>query len=271
MNNLAPLNRPVSPSDSYFRSTRLAGDAVSDSPVGREYWTCGYVVLRGLFSAAEVADWSRECDRILQSPHVSPGNIRTPYRMNSGSHPERIDPVVDISPLFSGLVKDPRITRVVEEIFGGEALLFKDKLIFKAPGTEGYTMHQDQAWWQLCPADDILSVSIQIDGANADNGCVELFRGCHDRMLTPVGERMNFRSEDLAQIDPACGSKIETEPGDVLIFHSLAPHQSATNTSDLFRRSLYLSYSAARSGHFYEAQLEQYKKYSENEDLTYFK
>src|SRR5262249_52587408 len=143
--------------------------------------------------------------------------------------------------------------------FRDQPALFKDKIIFKAPGTDGYTMHQDQAWWQMCAADDMLSVSIQIDGATAANGCIELFPGCHDRLRTPAGMLTNFRAEQLAGIDVATGQKMETEPGDVLIFHSLAPHQSSTNTASVSRRSLYLTYSAARVGDLYREHLEKYK------------
>jgi len=258
--------------ENYLRSEyqKLAGE--SPDALSREYWTRGYVALRGLFAPEEIAKWSDECDRLLRSEHVFPENIRSPFRMNSGDKPERIDPVVDISPVFAALAKDDRITNVLRAIFRDEPLLFKDKLIFKAPGTEGYTMHQDQAYWQLCPADDILSVSIQIDGANAANGCIELFPEAHGKLLTPPQQRMQLRPEDIAQIDTTKGEKIETSPGDVLIFHSLAPHQSAKNTASVSRRSFYLTYSAARDGDFYAQQLKNYIKYvRSNGKLTVFK
>lgn len=267
--SVTSLETPVHPD--YVKSTHIFSAASETDPLLREYWTRGYIFLRGRFSPEETASWSAECDRLLRSDHVFPENIRTPFRMNSGNTPERIDPVVDISPVFSALASDPRITGVVSAIFRDRALLFKEKLIFKAPGTLGYTMHQDQAYWQLCPADNILSVSIQIDGANAANGCIELFPGAHEKLLTPPGKRMQLRDEDIAQIDVARGEKMETVPGDVLIFHSLAPHQSATNTANVFRRSFYLTYSAAGSGDFYAEQLENYKKYSAAETQTVFK
>lgn len=266
----ATVDETVKPTESFLHSTRIASAAEQADPLVREYWTRGFLALRGLFRPEEAAGWAAECDRLLGSDYVRPENIRTPFRMKSGNYPERIDPIVDISPVFTDVMRDPRITRVVESILVGKALLFKDKLIFKAPGTEGYTMHQDQAWWQLCPADDILSVSIQIDGANAVNGCIEMFPGYHGHLLTPAGIRTNFRAEELARVDASVGEKIETLPGDVLIFHSLTPHQSFRNTADVFRRSFYLTYSAERGGDFYDRQLVNYKKYSPSEKQTYF-
>ena len=263
-------DKDIATLESYARSTRFPTADAEPEPEAREYWKKGYLHLSGLFQPEEIAAWQAECDRLLRADFTQPGNIRTQFRMNSGSHPERIDPVVDVSPVFAALARDPRILSHVEMIFRDKALLFKDKVIFKAPGTLGYTMHQDQAYWQLCPPDDILSVSFQIDGATAENGCIELFPGYHGRLLTPVGKRMQLGPEELAQVDVSTGGKIETRPGDVLIFHSLAPHQSGTNTADVFRRSLYLTYSAARSGDFYAEQLKRYLDYSKAEG-GYFK
>ncbi len=244
--------------DPITHSTRFNSAAAERDPRVRDYWRDGYVALRGLFGTEEIAAWSAECDRLLHSDLVQPHNVRTPFRFNSGNAPERIDPVLDISPIFAGLINDPRILTIVEAIFQDTPLLFKDKLIFKAPGTDGYSMHQDQAWWQMCSADDMLSVSIQVDGATAANGCIELFPGYHDRLLTPAGTLCNFRAEERAQVDLSKGEKIETQPGDVLIFHSLAPHQSSTNLANVSRRSLYLTFSAARVGDLYREHLEKY-------------
>lgn len=224
----------------------------------RKYWERGYILLRGLFDTTEIENWNIECERLLKADFVHQDNVRTPFRFNSGVRPERIDPVVDISPVFKHLVCDPRIVQPVQAIFRDEPYLFKDKLIFKAPGTKGYSIHQDQAWWQMCPADDILSVSIQIDGATVENGCIELFPGNHDRLRTPEGMLTNFRPEEIESFDFSAGQKIETIPGDILIFHSLAPHQSGTNASDTWRRSLYLTYSAARGGDCYERHRKEY-------------
>jgi ectoine hydroxylase-related dioxygenase (phytanoyl-CoA dioxygenase family) len=54
---------------------------------------------------------------------------------------------------------------------------------------------------------------------------------------------------------------METIPGDLLIFHSLTPHQSGKNHTTHPRRSLYLTYNAERAGNLRD---EYYKHYMEN-------
>jgi 2-aminoethylphosphonate dioxygenase len=236
--------------------------------LSKEYWESGFLHLKGVFSAAETATLQSECDRLLSLDLVHPQNVRTPYRKNAVEAPERIDPVVDISPLFASLVEDDRIVHVLRDIFQDTPRLFKDKLIFKLPGTDGYTAHQDQAWWQLCPPDDILSVSVQIDGANAQNGGIELFRGYHDRLRTPEGVMRNWTADEENEwLDSSMSFLPETHPGDIVIFHSLTPHRSGKNTTvGCPRRSLYLSYSAARSGDLHATYYEHYKSRENNGD-----
>lgn len=226
-----------------------------------DYRRQGYTKLQGVFSPEEASSWQQECERLQQLDLVNPNNKRTPFRSPEIPYPEKIDPVVDISPLFTSLTQDDRVLCVLRAIFDDEALLFKDKIIYKLPGMNGYGMHQDWAWgWQhLAPADDLLSVSFQIDGANAANGCIELFEDYHHELMTTPGEERGFHSEEVAElIDEKRGQKIETQPGDVLIFHSLTPHRSGGNVSDSSRRSLYLTFNAKRSGNLREEYYQHY-------------
>jgi len=238
-------------------SVQLIESSVEE--LAREYHQRGYIKLRGLFDADEIAAWQNECDRLQKLDLIKPQNLRAVFQKGI-TYPEKIDPVVDISPLFTELIKDERLLSLLREIFQDAPLLFKDKLIYKLPGMDGYIMHQDWAhgWQHLAPAKDILSVSFQIDGADASNGCIELFEGYHDKLLVTPGEERAFNEKERAMIDPARGAKMETQPGDVLIFSSLTPHQSGKNLVDYPRRSLYLTYNAARSGDLREAHYQHY-------------
>jgi hypothetical protein len=89
-----------------------------DSDQMQAYERDGFLIVRGVFSEAESAAWQHECDRLLALDIIDPLNVRTPFRMESGNAPERIDPVVDISPVFAELVRDERIMGAVRDLFG---------------------------------------------------------------------------------------------------------------------------------------------------------
>lgn len=229
----------------------------------KDYKENGYLVLRNVFSPEEAAVWQKECERLLTlNEYLDPNNLRVNYRkLNDRNIIEKIDPVQDISSVFQKLEKDERILTPLRDIYMDEPLLFKDKLIFKLPGVSGYTMHQDASWWQGFPIEGLISVMVAIDGATEENGGLELFPGYHDRFRSTIGELRNMNDEEIAEIDASKGEIVETQPGDIIIFHSFAPHQSGSNTANTSRRQLYLTYSPAKNGQLYHAHYQHYCRY----------
>jgi hypothetical protein len=216
----------------------------------------GYLTLRGLFAEEEVAAWDAESRRLLRLGIAHEHNMRTipHYLTESVWVVDRLDPVMDISPVFRGLAADERLRAVLRRIFADEPLLFKDRLIYKMIGMPGYPIHQDYSWWQEFPA-DLVNVLVAIDGADADNGALELFPG-HHRLLSAPGEMRHMNDEEARQVDLDGGELMVTRPGDVVIFDCMTPHRSGPNRSNRLRRQLYLTYSPARHGDLYQKQLQ---------------
>jgi ectoine hydroxylase-related dioxygenase (phytanoyl-CoA dioxygenase family) len=232
----------------------------------------GYLVLRNVFSEHEAKVLQVECDRLLTlSQYTDPFNIRAGYKTYADGSVaiERMDPVHDISPVFADLVQDQRILSPLRDIYLDEPLLFKDKLIFKLPGANGYTMHQDAAWWQGFPIEGLVSVMVAIDGATTENGGLELFPGYHDRLRSTPGVLRNMNAEEIAEIDAGTGEIVETNPGDVILFHSFTPHQSGPNLSQISRKQLFLTYTPSKNGQLYKAHYQHYQRYSlKNKDAS---
>lgn len=207
-----------------------------------DYHRNGFVVVSGLFSREEARGWQEECVRIWEDADV--GESRVQWRTHNGGRPiaDRLDPVIDVSPVFDALAHDGRILEAVEAALGGRAQLFKDKLITKRPGTDGYGLHQDYPYYAFTglEPDALVSVQVSIDAADEANGALEVFPGLHhERLAAPPDEP---RDVDASAVDLGRGHVVRTEPGDLLLFHSLVPHQSDANTSGQSRRALYLTY-----------------------------
>ena len=190
---------------------------------------------------------------------------------------DRIEPVVDISPIFEELSRSESILAPLREILGGEVRLFKDKLVYRMVGTAGFNTHQDYSWWEEFP-DDLVNVMIAVDEADADNGALEFFPGNHHRLLTPPGAMRSLNRSESNEINIDSGIIIKTTPGDVVLFHCKLPHRSGPNVSSRLRRQLYFTYSAAKHGDLYERQRELIRENrlkrgsnSENKDRFYFR
>jgi ectoine hydroxylase-related dioxygenase (phytanoyl-CoA dioxygenase family) len=210
----------------------------------------GYLILRRFFPAEAIARASAEADALLQRRDLMDmQNIRCRWQKHVETGEclfETFDPVVDIAPVCARLATDPRLLAALGALYGEEACLFKDKLIFKPPGAYGYGLHQDFIAWKNFPR-SFLTVVIPIDPTTADNGCTEVFPGLH-RQGYLAEEDGNYHQLPLDVIADAPGVNLEMEPGDLAVFGCFVPHRSMPNRSDRWRRQLYVSYNALSDG-----------------------
>lgn len=218
-----------------------------------EFQTKGFFTVTGLFNIEEITMWQSECERLWQlktQQNVSKFNILSHRTcIDNQMTFDRLDPVTNISPLFKELAADHRILNLMDLVLGSKSALFKSKLIFKYPGTTGYGLHQDFPYWQdmKIPANALVTLQINIDSSHQENGALEFFPGLHHSILpAPVDEP---RDVDPSHINLDSSELIEAQPGDICIFHSLAPHRSNTNISQSKRRMLFLIYTTEEYSH----------------------
>jgi ectoine hydroxylase-related dioxygenase (phytanoyl-CoA dioxygenase family) len=128
---------------------------------------------------------------------------------------------------------------------GEEAVLFKEKINFKMPGGGGFEPHQDSqaGWWKY--GDYYISVMVCIDEATLENGCLKLVAGHHKRGLYREWEPLTNEDMEGMEFVPH-----PTQPGDVVLFDSYAPHASEPNMSDKIRRLYFATYNRLSDGDY---------------------
>jgi 2-aminoethylphosphonate dioxygenase len=131
---------------------------------------------------------------------------------------------------------------VASALLGEPAVLYKEKVNYKAPGGGGYSPHQDAPAYPMI--DMHVSALIAVDDADEGNGCLEVVSAAHADLLemdergciaAPIVERLVW--------EPA-----PVRAGETLWFHSRTPHRSGPNHSRRPRRALYPTYNAASEG-----------------------
>ncbi len=258
----------------------ITSGAALDADQLRQYEADGFLILRDVFSADEMAELQHDANVLWwRKDIVDTNNIRCRWQDNVTTGEctfECFDPVIDLSQVCSRFAHDPRILEPLTSIYGSQARLFKDKLIFKPPGVRGYALHQDFIAWKEFPR-SFITVLIAIDAADESNGATEVFPGYHrEGYLSP--EDGMYHELPLDKIDESSGIKLNLNPGDIAMFGAFTPHRSAPNTSDRGRRQLYLSYNADNDGgdrrdahyqQFHAWLKERYAEYGRND--TWFK
>lgn len=185
----------------------------------RLYRRDGFVLLRPLFARPEADLWRREADRLDTGLAL-------------------LEPVMDSSPVFSALAADPRVCAAAAAVLDQPARLISGKLVFHHPGAHGLDIHQDYVAWRYSavPADALISVLVAIDASSEANGAMEFYPGLHQHWQA-----------DTPRPDPAGAEPrlIALEPGDALLFHSLAPHRTGPNRTARPRRALCFTFAAS--------------------------
>src|SRR5262245_46615006 len=115
------------------------------------YHRDGFTIVRDIFSREEIAELDAEAWRLMQRTDlIDSDNIRCRWQncVSTGEcRFDCFDPVIDISPVCARIARDPRLIQIVSELYRERAHLFKDKLIFKPAGAQGYALHQDYISW----------------------------------------------------------------------------------------------------------------------------
>lgn len=228
----------------------------------------GFVVVRGLFDAAEMEQITAWTEEIEALPEV-PGKCMMYFEPSLKEPGQRLlNRVENFYPYhqgFAALIDGAKMRARISELFGEPAVLFKDKINFKKPGGDGFKPHQDQqaGWGEY--AEIFITALVSIDEATIESGCLEVTAGHHDRGLigsewTPLTEEER-KDMNLAPYP--------TKPGDAMFFSSYTPHGSKANLSDRQRRVLYISYNRRSEGdhrlRYYEEKRQSYPPDCERE------
>jgi len=220
------------------------------SELREAYEADGYIVRRGLFSASLMRDAHAEAVALqLRHDLISTSNLRCRWQTNVMTQEcqfETFDPVIDLSPACRAIALADELLALLAELYGEQARLFKDKLIYKPPGCPGYGLHQDWIAWPGFPR-SFLTVLAPLDTATAANGCTVVYPGYHHHgSLSP--EDGQYHPLPPGTVDPAKAVPLVLEPGDVAVFGGFTPHYSEPNRSDGWRRQLFLSYNKDSDG-----------------------
>lgn len=225
-----------------------------------EYWSEGYTVLRSAISESNLTEIRREIDRLWDAPGIVDDlNIRSESRRDATGTwvMDRLDPVLDLSPTLAKAAASEFVLKAVSKVLRGASQLLKCKIIKKHPGTGGYSHHQDFLYWKWLdiPADHLCSAAIAIYPATKDSGGIEIFPKYHRELIASKSGNSN-EDFDIDLIDDSTGVIPHIDAGDILLFHSLAPHRSGLNKASTPRTVLLPSYAVSDDSGLYQKYYE---------------
>ena len=217
----------------------------------------GYLVVRALLSAEEVAACEGEIERLHRlavelDARGDPAGGRFQLEPFAGNATRNGLPVLrkiertrDISEVFRNLAAHPGLIRVVGSLLGPDLLLFRSTLMLK-PAYHGssHGLHQDSAYWPMQPP-ALVTVSIALTDSSPENGCIQVLPRSHTRGLQSWGRiarRPDEAPTERDDVDLSGRVDVSLAAGDAVLFHSLTVHGSGPNPSPRPRHTALYAY-----------------------------
>jgi hypothetical protein len=192
----------------------------------------GYVVARGFFARAEMAELVDEIRAADAADPRASGLSRGELRFYSN--------VFRRSERLRGFLSQPRLVDFLTPVVGPDFFVRWDQAVEKGPGAPTFPWHQDNGYSGLLDAHYQLWIALT-DGTK-DNGGLWLAPGSH-RSLLPHRRVGAHRAAEVAPEQPLL---VEAEAGDVVLFSSLLLHRTLPNVSDAPRWAYVIEYMSTR-------------------------
>ena len=233
---------PYSPdrADLHGRDPRAALTlADSDDELRAQLTTMGFLLVKGVFTAAEMATANAEVDRLAAA--ATPGDDQSWFvETDEGQRLCRLVYATQRSDALRVLEEDPRLARLgrlldpslrpAPDRMEGSAVLLK------VPGTtrglSNIPWHQDCGTGGhaiFCPS---VSLGIQLTGSSPETGNLLVVPGSHGQTLP-----YQWRAQDGVPV-----VEVDTEPGDVTVHIQDVMHASPQPTAQGGRRTMYVTY-----------------------------
>ena len=148
---------------------------------------------------------------------------------------------------LKALSNHPKLMEAAQRLLGATPVMFQDMALLKPPhlGREK-PWHQDKAYFNIDPREQVVGVWVALDEATVDNGCMHLMPQI-PRAPIIHHQRRDWQICDTEILGKACVAA-PLKPGGVLLFDGLLVHGTPHNNSDQRRRAVQFHYHGNRFG-----------------------
>jgi ectoine hydroxylase-related dioxygenase (phytanoyl-CoA dioxygenase family) len=231
-------------------------EPLGDSPELSQYWRDGYAVIRGFFSAQEIAEIAAAADQVHAEAAAHKRSFRHGnlfYNVTAGSDGNALVRMAQWpsyhQPVLNRVRLDTRIARLLEPLLGGHLKQIINQIHWKVPGSLGdFAWHQDSRSRRPSSAFRNLATSyvqtgLALDPHRPESGCMRFIPRSHlrgdlgmDCSKKALGTAMSDAALEAVGLSAADSVDLLLEPGDLALWSPYLVHGSGTNRSDHQRR-----------------------------------
>lgn len=214
----------------------------------------GFVFMPGFLSPEEVSEVNARLQKLIREvvPTMPPEHAFYENR-NDPSTLKQVQTLFTYDPFFHQMMFGSRFEKLASVLLG-DAVTGQNMQYFNKPPKIGKPTpaHQDGFYFMLEP-NEAVTMWLALEPVDEENGCVRYVRGSQLRGLRPHG-RTGVLGFSQGMTDFGTPDDLEnevyfpTQPGDLLVHHSLTIHRADGNSSEnRTRQALGFIYYAERA------------------------
>lgn len=200
----------------------------------------GFVVVRQLLPAAELAELQRELERYISEVVPKLSNDHAFY--DDPQRPETLKQLhhLEQDAYFSTYRQHPTWNALARALVGEDVQTLAPEWFNKPPETRHITPpHQDNYYFCLTPP-HVVTIWLALDAVDDENGCLRYVAGSHLRGIRSHGRSqvLGFSQGilDYGDADRAAEVPIHLQPGDAVAHHGNTIHRADANRSQARHR-----------------------------------
>lgn len=207
----------------------------------------GYIIIRDFLSAAERDNLGIWCDELTSWPET-PGKWMKYFEQNQLNQRQlcRVENFIDYHAELNEIAQGTRTVKLVSELMGEPAVIFKEKINYKFPNGGGFKPHQDAPAFISFKQKFHITIMVAIDDCTLENGCLQVVDGGANQPEILAQEKDGSISSEISS--KFKWTPIECQRGDVILFDSYLPHYSEPNRSSGPRRAIFITYNKLSEG-----------------------
>ena len=227
----------------------MADELLFLTPEQKQFFDAnGYLLLEGLYSAAEVEEMRDQFHQLVTQTENRPQNMSY-SRMESpeGYKPDDFNPQNVSGMMDQTLANDywfdqftePRVVASMADLLGPNIDFHNGKIRNKPPG-----FHCEQSWHQDWPYErhtqpDLAAAITYLDPTDVEAGATEVWPGSHLLGELPTVKGHTIAEELVPQDERVV---LKAQPGDVAIIHVLVVHRAGHNYTPSSRNAIINEY-----------------------------
>jgi ectoine hydroxylase-related dioxygenase (phytanoyl-CoA dioxygenase family) len=214
----------------------------------------GFLVVESVFDDEELIEVRRRIEVLITDPEsriegvgVGREGDTTPETKGTGEI-RSASFLVRFDPFFQDFARTPKLLDHARGLLGPRVKVFRDQALFKPPQGQAKPLHQDQSYFLVEPADDLITAWIALDEATLQNGCMTYVPGSHKHGVFPISpdpERPVHQIPDTGDLDLPESVHCPVPAGSIIFHHGCTLHASANNHTDTWRKALIMHFSTS--------------------------